>query len=626
MYFRILNTTCHYVRSSIDITALLKCDFDVVKVCVYLGKNSFPHRLWHTYTDLDADYKEFKLVFSEIYEHGSYNVKFVAYGPAGNTKETTEYQFLVDPELIDASETKSNVNNSPLHSRKGETKYGSSMFHEDHHVEEMNEYIKNQSGCSRIETNKLFWDYSCGKTLLALTGLPEQALNNIDGYSLRCDTNLLEDLLNTFKRFSPIVLKLNDYYGIKSGSTDKEEIFAGVITFIHNLSLPDYEQFSIAVNNLLDSEGYLDLAHDDDSFKKIFFDWYTTWIFLCELYYNEKLPSDHDTISIGAYPETKIAACVESIIRQAATAYSAIFESNLKTVRYTANYYLNDGLSYMELFQEGTIGLMRAIKLYSALQGVNFIAYSTTWIRQHILRFIQDERRIIRFPVHMSEEIEKAERTQYVGECEIDREINKLDLHKWTPELAESKALNYLYSFISLDRLHDFAVLSDDADYQNVSVVQHEKLTYDMHQEIEDNYYIGYIRQYLELLPPRSAFIIVRRLGLSTPIQTLEEIASQLNLTRERVRQIEKEGFKLLQQMAKSVFIARDNIKKNDQNKKIQFKEGLFDFSARIGRSITPGETSSSDNDVGSFPRTTASPKLITNNDSGIQKMQYIFV
>lgn len=614
------------MRSSIDITALLKCDFDVVKVCVYLGKNSSPHRLWHTYADFDADHKEFKLVFNEIYENGSYSVKLVAYGPTGKTKETTEYQFVVDTNLVNASETKFNVNNSPLLSRKDATKYGSSSFLEDDHVEEMNEFINNQLGCSRIETNKLFWNYSCGKTLLVITGLPEQALNNIDGYSLSCDTNLLEDLLDTFNRLSPFVLKLNDYYGIKSGSTNKEEIFAAVITFIQNLSLPDYEQFFVVVNKLLDSEGYLDLAHDDDSFIKIFFDWYTTWIFLCALYDSKKIPSDHNTISVAAYPETKIAACVVSIIRQAATAYSAIFESNLKTVRYTANYYLNDGLSYMDLFQEGTIGLMRAIKLYSALQGVNFIAYSTTWIRQHIMRFIQDERRMIRFPVHMSEEIEKAERSQYVGECENNREINKLELHKWNPDLFESKAINYLYSFISLDRFHDFAVLSDDSDFQNQNIFQHERLTYDIQQEIVDNYYISYIRQCLEVLPLRSTFVIVRRLGLSVPVQTLEEIASQLNLTRERVRQIEKESFKMLQQMAKSVFIAHDNIKMNKRNSTINFKEGLFDFSVRIGRSTTPGQASSSDNAEGSFPGTTASPKMITNNDSGNKKMQYIFV
>jgi RNA polymerase sigma factor (sigma-70 family) len=287
---------------------------------------------------------------------------------------------------------------------------------------------------------------------------------------------------------------------------------------------------------------------------------------------------------------------------------------------------MNESLSFMDLFQEGSLGLMRAIKLYSALQGVNFIAYSTAWIRQSILRFIQDERRLIRFPVHMSEEVEKAEQAQYLGECEIDREIHRLELQKWIPELADSKAINYLYSFISLEGNLNIAVLSDDMDYQNMSVDQYEKLTYDMNQEIDDNYYIGYIRQYLELMPPRSAFIIVRRLGLSTQIQTLEEIASQLNLTRERVRQIEKESFKLLQQMAKSVFIARDDPKNNDQNKKIYFKEGLLDFSARIGRSTTPVEALSSYNSDGVLIKLSAAPKLIVNNGSGKQKMQYIFV
>ena len=263
----------------------------------------------------------------------------------------------------------------------------------------------------------------------------------------------------------------------------------------------------------------------------------------------ERLIEFSNKIGMSVTDFKKLVSRVQKGEKESRIAKKEMVEANLRLVISIAKKYTNRGLQFLDLIQEGNIGLMKAVDKFEYRRGYKFSTYATWWIRQAITRSIADQARTIRIPVHMIETINKIVRTQRLILSEFGREATPEELAKKLrmPLDKVRKVLKISKEPVSLEK-----PVGDEEDSSLGDFIEDTKALAPLEQAIKSN--LGEATtKILSTLTPREERVLRMRFGVGMNTDhTLEEVGLQFSVTRERIRQIEAKALRKLKHPSRS--------------------------------------------------------------------------
>ena len=263
----------------------------------------------------------------------------------------------------------------------------------------------------------------------------------------------------------------------------------------------------------------------------------------------ERLVEFSEKIGLSVGEFKKLVNRIQKGERESRVAKKEMVEANLRLVISIAKKYTNRGLQFLDLIQEGNIGLMKAVDKFEYRRGYKFSTYATWWIRQAITRSIADQARTIRIPVHMIETINKIVRTQRQIMSEFGREPTPEELAKKLAMPLEKvrKVLKIAKEPVSLE-----TPVGDEEDSSLGDFIEDKNALQPLDTAIQSNLSES-TTKILASLTPREERVLRMRFGIGMNTDhTLEEVGLQFSVTRERIRQIEAKALRKLKHPSRS--------------------------------------------------------------------------